>query len=355
MRMAWPIAVLDSTIWSWFVLCFVLSVTSVSSLTQSTAMETLEVEVASSVDFRPQPLAAEEVDEDDAAAAMAFTKSLAEGRTSRRRRRRTLPALLPTRAPLAGGFLGLAARGPTAGHTSGGKTVVSTDFSDASAVGAVANMLAASAGISVRTSQENAIVHSWLKGGPLSIPSRQMPEASVLRSFVAEPTLTLDLHLRGVTVLGLHKSVAHSSVVEFLQQLLAEFSKAKGLEQHRFTILDIHGRYLTWYQRQDQRHTENEVVVHFSVAPVEVAPDKPATWVLDALNARLQEKNNTLLTSPFASAMRNASVTTSEATWNSKNLMDRLQAADAREMGEVLLPLALCSLFTGALAWLLVV
>lgn len=197
-----------------------------------------------------------------------------------------------------------------------------------------------------RNSKQHQALLNLINGSPLTTPSRLAGTSSL-----TEPALKLHLQLIGITVMDLHKS-SGGSVVDFLQELLKEFGKADGLEHFHFKILGFFGRYLTWPIKNGQTpHTNDEVLVQFSVAPVEAKPDGHS-WILEALNARMSSKSNTLLKSPYAFAIRNTIV--AEAGDQGKGMFTKVEI-DASQIGQMLLPLAICAAFTGMLAWLVII
>lgn len=161
----------------------------------------------------------------------------------------------------------------------------------------------------------------------------------------------LELHLHNVTMQQLRKSLK-TSVVDLLMGLHREFVKASGLEHFQIKILGIHGRYLVHASPTGrQPHGDEEVVVKFSVAPVEAKAGE-RDWLLEALNERLSSPDNSLLASSIAFAFHNTSVV--EAQGGSASLASsRLYGKHAAgQVGPLLLPIAVSAAFTGVLVWL---
>lgn len=175
--------------------------------------------------------------------------------------------------------------------------------------------------------------------------SRRFPGA-----LFSEPSVAFVLHLHDVSIQQLRKH-ASGSMVSFLLNLHDEFSKAQGLEHFHIKVLGINGRYLIQDRRSGPKpHTDNEVLVKFSVAPVEPRPGGQH-WIIEALSKRLRASDNALLASPLAFALRN--VTIVEASGKSTMVSPRLDGRHAAaQVGPMLLPIAVSAAFTGVLVWL---
>lgn len=169
----------------------------------------------------------------------------------------------------------------------------------------------------------------------------------------AEPSVVVELHLRNVSMQQL-KTSTHGSVVGLLLGLNEELSKAEELEHFHLKVLSITGRYLVKEGASSgapRPHAEEEVLVKLSVAPVDAKAGGQA-WIVDAMNARLRAPDNALLRSPFAFALKNASVVESPAGAQghlSSRPFDRNQVT---QVGALLLPIAVSAVFTAMLVWL---
>lgn len=159
--------------------------------------------------------------------------------------------------------------------------------------------------------------------------------------------LPLELHLHETTLQSVH-SAARTSLAELLLLVLRDLRQAAGIGGQEIRMLGIHGVYQSDDASSNSRKDE-EVVVRFAVLPrggSQLFPEQ----VVGALNARLNSPSSALRASPFAYALRNATIVVGQP--RATEVAAQRKQEDIVRLGAMALPIAISAAFTGLLIWL---